>query len=207
MCAHLSMLVAKQIVHVFTLSKRQLEMSDGSLRERCGQTAEALTVLQPWVPVEPHEWQVQYWVWWGEWMAEPWRAHILGVGGGVVSKKLELSPNWGGAQGIQWWCPCDGGCWACPCDCVNMSLCHGPDPNGNIEPPLHSQVFERGSVRISPSLWLVEGYFWFFSYYQASASYLWLPEAKITPQCPYLQRKQGLYNKKNPIVKDVTVVQ
>ena len=28
-------------------------------------------------------------------MAEPWRAHILGVGGGVVSKKLELSPNWG----------------------------------------------------------------------------------------------------------------
>ena len=135
MCAHLSMLVAKQIVHVFTLSKRQLEMSDGSLRERCGQTAEAITVLQPWVPVEPHEWQVQYWVWWGEWMAEPWRAHILGVGGGVVSKKLELSPNWGGAQGIQWWCPCDGGCWACPCDCVNMSLCHGPDPNGNIEPP------------------------------------------------------------------------
>ena len=24
-------------------------------------------------------------------MAEPWHAHILGVGGGVVSKKLELS--------------------------------------------------------------------------------------------------------------------
>lgn len=85
--------------------------------------------------VEPCEWQVQYWVWWGEWMAEPWGAHILGVRGGVVDKKLELFPNWGGAQGIRWWCLCDVGCWVCPCDCVNMSLCHGPDPNGNIDPP------------------------------------------------------------------------
>ena len=34
-------------------------------------------------------------------MAEPWGAHILGVGGGVVDKKLELFPNWGGAQGIR----------------------------------------------------------------------------------------------------------
>lgn len=31
-------------------------------------------------------------------MAEPWSAHILGVGGGgVVSEKLELSPSAGGA--------------------------------------------------------------------------------------------------------------
>lgn len=49
-------------------------------------------------------------------MAEPWSAHILGVGGGgVVSEKLELSPSAGGAQGIQSGCPCDAGCWACPC--------------------------------------------------------------------------------------------